>query len=251
MDNEQQETEVVESTQETTEVVPEVQPPPEDLAKKVQELEELHRQDTDRITRLKKEQRGQPPVQLANLEAEISYLKDAIKILGKQQGGGFGETGNYEQTLAQLDSDYQKKRSGIEAQANYQAHVFQSTETITETLREAGFDPESDNPEVIQLRQKWEETVKAGRPLDSIITEATKLATKTLKSALPSEEKIREKIKKEMQEEKKKSPSLKVDTGSAMGQGLSDDDFLKAYSKGDVDDHKRAKKIMDKRIKGG
>jgi len=199
------------------------------------------------ITRLARE-RDAKQVEIATLNQELTSKK--LDILAKAQAGTLDEAhGSADQQMAKAEAEVSQKKQALEAKVQYETYVTEQAEAIKGVLTEGGFDPMSNAPEVVEVNQAFWETVNQGKPLDSVMAKATKVVTTKMKASQPDIEKIKEEVRRDVLEEFKKSGILKVDTG--VSTGVSDDDYLTQYGKGEVHDHKKAKEILAKMNKGG
>jgi len=200
----------VEATEQQEVVQPtmeELQVKLEESQKRIKELESQTKSDTERFTRFKKEQRAIPEID--DLRADIDFLKGAIKIVGKQQSGGFNDS-TFETEMSKLESETSKVKQEATVKSKYEEHVIESTNFITAILSEAGFNLEAS--ELQGIKNEWGNAIKQGRNLDGIKAKVAEMAIKRLKG-----ESLKREERKNHMEEKKKSPVYKVDTGTPGG----------------------------------
>ncbi len=236
---------------ETEEVQPqqEVTPSPEgeieSLRTRIKDLEADNRGKSQAITRLSS---GRAKERDAQAVAQIEHLNKKLDLLMRQQSGQFNETaGSLEQQALRIDAEYSQKKQALAEAEQYKSHVDESLETIKDILQTAGLDPDSNAPEVLEVQGLFNDALNKGLRMDGVIAKTMK----TIKAKVPDREKLKEEIRKELLEESKKSRVLKVEKNAASGGPLRDDEFLARYSRGEEDDHKRAREILKKINQGG
>jgi len=125
---------------------------------------------------------------------------------------------------------------------------------VAKLFEKSGLDMASQDTDILKVRTAFESgTVE---PEDVVEMARDVVEARRGKSPAPevSIEDIKKEAEKDALEKLKQSANLKVDPGSPAGATLSDDDFIKKYSEGALNepkDHKRARGITDKLIKGG
>lgn len=199
----------------------------EEASKRLQELENLHKQDTERITKLKKEQSNPQVEKIEKLAAQTEF-NNKLHSIQLQEGSWSPEQ------IAQAKSQAHKEYQGKVAYIAYQGYASEMHDEIEQILEGI------ESTEAKSLKEDFNRARQSGETLEGHIRKAARLVKDSIKTPEPPKE-----------VEAKEKKSMKVDTGSTIGAGSSDDDFMKRYSVGESDDHKRAKTIMAKRLRGG
>ena len=226
------------SAQETTEdseqaeSVPAETVPKEELLKIQEELAETKRQKaaSDRkITELAKKGKTDPA-----LEAKVDYLTKTVQLLTKTQAGGYQDVGSLEDAQRKLDDEYSKTSQEIQHMSAYGQHVEDSKNDIFEELRDAGINPDGNDPKVVEIKVAFNEAIKNKNRLDQVVRQARQVA-KEARKPVDIEAEVQKRLAQEKQKEheaKKSSPEYKVVTGGASGAPSTKFKVLDEYNRG-------------------
>jgi hypothetical protein len=173
------------------------------------------------------------------LRQEVAYLSDAIKAIAPRIGSGY-EGAPLEAELQRLELQKNQTMNMLAAYNNAQ------TELI-EVLEDAGIT--SDSPEGQALISDFNAVKQAKTDPRPVLKEAKRIAKEKIKSSgIPDiaklTQEITEQVKKQLIEEQKKSPSMKVDTGSPAPSPGSFAEIEARYSRGEIStaDYTKARK---------
>jgi len=167
------------------------------------------------------------------LAEDVGYLKKQIGILTKSQAGSY-DVGSAEEAMQKLDAEHEKARQQLQQRAEYEQHLIESRDEIWEELRDAGIDPNGNDPKATEIRAAFNENVGQMKPLGSLVRQARQAAKEKAKGFDIEAEraKIREEEKKKLHEERKTSPELKVVTGSPSATPSTKAKVLDEYNRG-------------------
>ncbi|MBE3141683.1 MAG: hypothetical protein IMZ61_06400 [Planctomycetes bacterium] len=173
------------------------------------------------------------------LRQEVAYLSEAIKAIAPRVGGGF-EGAPLEAELQRLDGQRTVAMNMLAAYNNAQAE-------IVETLEDAGIAPDSlEGQKILTDFNAVKQAKTDPRP---VLKEAKRIAKEKIKSSgVPDiaklTQEITEQVKKQLIEENKKSPSMKVDTGSPAPSPGSFAEKEARFSRGEIsyEDYAKARR---------
>jgi hypothetical protein len=179
---------------------------------------------------------------------------EAMKLVVSDLEARDAELGTVNPRIAQIKQmiDEEEKRQVYEQQVvGWQRTVESAREKIEAQIEDAGLDP--NDPKLDSVWDKFDIAAYQTGNFDAV----NKRLERVLKSVKPKEEKepvgekdLEEKVKKLAEEEKKKwlieQGYLSSDVGPPAGAMGDDAEFLKRYSAGEENDHKRAKELLDK-----
>jgi len=149
----------------------------------------------------------------AELNAKVDYLTRTTELAGNLQTGSM-DNASYNDAAAKLKAEYDTKLKTIQAQQTAQVAAQKAFTRIEKQLKRAGLDPNSNDPQVERIRNKFS-AAKSHDDLEAAVDMAEALADS---KTVPDPAKLREQIMAELKEENKKKLG-KVDTATPSGAG--------------------------------
>jgi len=161
----------------------------------------------------------------SKLVTKIDTLGQEFKLSQALQSGKIDES-TYNNEVAKI---YQTQQTQI-AQSAREGDKQEALESIAEAFKDAGIDPNSTDPEVLNVRRSFEEAWGGGKSLVSAVRLAEKLAREKVRKSVPSEKDIDKKV----QEALKRTPAYQVSNASPDAISSSQKELRRKYGQGEI-----------------
>jgi len=159
------------------------------------------------------------------LVAKLETLERKTELSNALQSGRIDEA-TYNNEVAKIQ---QAQQTQI-AQTVREDEKREALESIAEAFKDAGIDPNSTDPEVLKVRETFEEAWGGGKSLVSAVRLAEKLARDTFKKKAPSEKDIEKRVLEGL----KRTPAYQVSTAAPDAVASSTKEMRRKYAQGEI-----------------